>query len=305
MWPYADDDAALKDVLRLSRAMTCKCAIVGVPYGGGKAVIIADPRTQKSEALLRAMGRAVESLGGAYIAADDVGTTLADLAVMRYETHHTAGTTAAAMASLAVTAHGVFAAIEASARTVLGSTLAGLTVAVQGLGNVGGPLCGLLHKSGARLIVSDLDAERVKVAAGAYGATSCTTEEIFAAESDILAPCALGGVLNPATVPLIRARLVCGGANNQLGSPGAAAALAAREIVYIPDYLAGAGGVIDFHQESIDDRPEGVLAAVAHIGLITEEIIAEAQISGTTPLAIADARVRSRLAMAQEKRRAP
>ena len=184
------------------------------------------------------------------------------------------------MASLAVTAHGVFAAIEASARTVLGSTLAGLTVAVQGLGNVGGPLCGLLHKSGARLIVSDLDAERVKVAAGAYGATSCTTEEIFAAESDILAPCALGGVLNPATVPLIRARLVCGGANNQLGSPGAAA-------------------------ESIDDRPEGVLAAVAHIGLITEEIIAEAQISGTTPLAIADARVRSRLAMAQEKRRAP
>lgn len=305
MWPYADDDAALCDVLRLSRAMTSKCAIVDVPFGGGKSVVIGDPRRSKSEALLRAMGRVVEGLGGAYIVADDVGTTLTDLAVMRRETRHTAGATAAAMASLAVTAHGVFSAIEAAARVVLGCDLKGLTAAVQGLGNVGGPLCQLLHEAGCKLIVSDLDAARAAAAERSFGASVVSPQAIYAAPADVLAPCALGGVLNSDSIPRISARIVCGGANNQLATRGDGEALAARGIAYVPDYLAGAGGVIDFHQERVDDRPEAVLAAVARIGSIAAEILAEAQKSGTTPLAVADTRVLARLATANIQRRAP
>lgn len=296
IYPYADAGAALRDALRLSRAMTSKCAIAEVPYGGGKSVILADPRRDKGEALLRAFGRLVESLGGRYIAADDVGTSLADLAVVRRETQHTAGTTASAMAPLPVTAYGVLSAITAAARVALGAdSLAGLRIAVQGLGNVGGPLCQLLHAAGARLIVSDLDAARTVEAIRRYGASLADASEIYAAPADILAPCALGGVLNGSTIPLIRARLVCGGANNQLATRADADALAARGIVYVPDYLVGAGGVIDFAQERIDDRPEAVLAAVARIGTITSQVLSEAVASGLTPLAVADARVQQRL----------
>jgi leucine dehydrogenase len=296
MWPYADEDEALVDVLRLSRAMTAKCAIVDVPYGGGKSVILADPRRDKTEALLSAMGRLVDSLQGRYVIADDVGTTLADLAVMRRETRHTAAATESAMAPLPVTAHGVLAAIDAAARSVLGADgVRGLTVAVQGLGNVGGPLCRLLHEGGARLIVGDLDAARVADAVRLYGATAMLAVDIYGAQADIFAPCALGGVLNPATIPLLKASVVCGGANNQLVTPADAEALAARGIVYVPDYLVGAGGVIDFHQEGIDDRPEAVLSAVARIGPITADILREAKAGGLTPLAVADGIVAGRL----------
>lgn len=292
MWPYPSSAQALTDVLRLSRAMTFKAAICGLPYGGGKAVIVGDPRTHKTPQLLEAMGRLVESLGGRFIVADDVGTTLDDLVVMRRHTCHTAAATGAAQAPLAVTAHGVLHALMAAAAHVLGRPdLAGLSVAVQGLGNVGGPLCALLHARGARLIVSDPDSGRRDAAVSRYGALPAEIGAIYDAAADIFAPCALGGVLDGSTIPRLKARIVCGGANNQLVGPGHADLLAQRGIVYIPDYLAGAGGVIDFHQERIDDSPAAVLAAVARIGEITMDLLTEAARSGQTPAAVAAARV--------------
>ena len=289
MYPYSSEQHAMTDVLRLSRSMTYKAAICELPYGGGKSVIIADPRRGKTPALLHAMGRIIEDLGGLYITADDVGTTLADLAIMREVTRHTAGATAAAQQTLPVTAFGVFQALRVAVKVCLGrSDLEGIRVAVQGLGNVGMPLCGYLSEAGAALVVSDLDANRCAQAAATYGATVVTPEEIYAQHVEVFAPAALGSVLNDATIPCLRCRIVCGGANNQLAEAQHDAALAARGIVFVPDYLANAGGVIDFHQETIDDQPDAVLAAVACIGTITGDVLHHAISSSATPLSVAD-----------------
>jgi leucine dehydrogenase len=304
IYPYAGEQQAMTDVLRLSRGMTYKAAICELPYGGGKSVIIADPRRGKTTALLHAMGRIIESFGGRYIAADDVGTTLADLVIMREVTRHTAGATAAAQQALPVTAFGVFEAMRAAAEIGLGrGDLAGLRVAVQGLGNVGMPLCGYLSAAGAALVVSDLDARRCAQAAAAYGATLAAPDEIHVQEVDVFAPAALGAVLNDATIPCLRCRIVCGGANNQLAEARHDAALAARGIVFVPDYLANAGGVIDFHQETVDDRPDAVLASVARIGIITRDVLRRAAATGATALSVADGIVRARLQQALVRRR--
>src|SRR5260370_919057 len=215
MYPYASEQHAMTDVLRLSRGMTYKAAICELPYGGGKSVIIADPRRDKTPALLHAVGRIIGGLGGRYITADDVGTTLADLVIMRQVTRHAAGTTAAAQQALPVTAFGVFEALRAAAEVCLDrSDLEGLRVAVQGLGNVGMPLCGYLSAAGAALVVSDLDANRCAQAAATYGATLVAPEEIYAQYVDVFAPAALGAVLNDATIRRLRCRVVCGGAHN-------------------------------------------------------------------------------------------
>lgn len=296
MWPYADDAAALIDVLRLSRSMTYKAAICDLPLGGGKSVIIGDPRTQKTAALLRAVGRLVESLNGQYIIADDVGTTLDDLAEIQQETRHTAARTDQSRQPLAVTAFGVFSAMQAAVRQVMRADLKGLTVAVQGLGNVGFPLCEFLHQHDARLVVADLDHQRVAAAVRQFGAKAVVADEIYQQDADIFAPCAFGSVLNDATVPRLRAKMVCGGANNQLAEPRHASMLAQRHITYIPDYLANAGGVIDYHHEGIDDSPRAVMAAVARIAAITTDILTRAAEGGHTPLEIADRMVVDRLA---------
>ena len=303
MWPYANDAEALTDALRLAKGMTYKAAICDLPYGGGKSVILADPKggdpkREKTPALLRAMGRAVESMGGRYIIADDVGTTLDDLAVMRAETRHTAAATPSAKQPLPVTAWGVFNALCAGARHVFGRDgFEGLTVAVQGLGHVGYPLCKFLHDNGARLAVSDLDPQRVKQAQAEFAAAPAEPEAIYAAAADIFSPCALGGVLNDATIPRLTAKLVCGGANNQLAEARHGPALARRGVCYVPDYLANAGGVIDFHQESVDDSPDAVMRAVARIGGIAAEVLEEAKRAGLAPLEAADAIVGRRLAV--------
>ena len=250
MYPYASEQHAMTDVLRLSRGMTYKAAICELPYGGGKSVMIADPRRDKTPALLHAMGRIIEGLGGRYITADDVGTTLADLIIMREVTRHTAGATAAAQQALPATAFGVFEALRAAAEVCLGrSDLEGLRVAVQGLGNVGMPLCGCLSAAGAALVVSDLDGNRCAQAAATYGATVAAPEEIHTQHVD----------------------------------------------VFVPDYLANAGGVIDFHQETIDDQPDAVLASVARIGAITRDVLRCAAATGATPLSVADGIVRARI----------
>src|SRR3954468_13764543 len=305
MYPYADEAQALADVLRLSKGMSYKAAICGLPYGGGKSVIMGDPRRDKTPGLLHAMGRVVEGLSGRYVIADDVGTTLADLAVMRAATTHTAAATAAAQAPLAVTAYGVLMAIEAAVERVLGRTdLAGLKVAVQGLGNVGLPLCGYLQERGARLTVADPDPARAARAQDEHGAEVVDPDAIYDQEVDLFAPCALGAVLNDRTIPRLRCRLVCGGANNQLAAAAHDDALAARGITFVPDYLANAGGVIDFYQESIDDRPEAVLASVERIRGITTDVLQRAATSGETPLRVADRTVQERLQAAQARRRA-
>ncbi len=303
MWPYPSGAEALTDALRLARGMTYKAAICDLPYGGGKSVIIGDPRRAKTPALLRAMGRAVEALGGRYIVADDIGTTLDDLVVMREVTAHTAAATTAARAPLAVTAYGVLMAIRAAVRQATGrDRLEGLRVAIQGLGNVGRPLAGYLHEAGAELIVADLDPARVAQAVRELGAQAVEPEAVYDQEVDLFAPCALGAVLNDLTIPRLRARIVCGGANNQLALRRHAAMLAERGILYVPDYLANAGGVIDFHQERIDDSSDAVLAAVGRIEGIAAEVLGAAARTGQTPQAVADQKVQARL---QAARRGP
>jgi leucine dehydrogenase len=303
MWPYESEAAALTDALRLSRGMTCKAAICELPYGGGKSVILGDARRAKTPALLQAMGEVVEHLRGRYVIADDMGTTLDDLRAMRAVTAHTAGATPAAGQPLPATAFGVFQAIRAAAAHALGrQDLDGLRVAVQGLGNVGLPLCRHLAEAGAALIVTDLDHARVAEAARAFGAQTVEPAAIYGQPVDVFAPCALGAVLNDQTILRLGARIVCGGANNQLAEPRHAAALAARGILFVPDYIANAGGVIDFHQERIgDDAPDAVLGAVARIYDIASDVLARAGRAAETPLDIADRIVRERLAAARQR----
>ncbi len=303
MWPYDDEEAALRDVLRLSRGMTYKAAICDLPYGGGKSVIVGDAKSDKTPALLKAMGRLVEGLNGLYIIAEDVGTTLDDLSVMREETSYTAATTEQAGQPLAVTAYGVLQAMQAAAASVLRrSDLAGLRVAVQGLGNVGLPLCRYLHERGADLTVCDVDSDRLATARRAFSPKVVPPDEIYGRDVDIFAPCAFGAILNDTTIPQLKAKIVCGGANNQLLSDTHDGDLAAKGVTYVPDYLANSGGVIDFHQEGIDDSAEAVLTAVDRIGEIAADILAEAQDKGETALEVANRRVSQRLAAARERR---
>jgi leucine dehydrogenase len=298
MWPYRDEGEALTDVLRLSRGMTYKAAICELPLGGGKAVIIGDPRRAKTPALLHAMGQVVEGLRGRYIIADDIGTNLDDLRTMRAVTRHTAAATLAAGQPLAVTAYGVFHAMRAAIELALGrQELQGLRVAVQGLGNVGMPLCRYLAEAGATLAVTDLDQARVAEAMRAFGALPVDPDAIYGQPADVFAPCALGAVLNDRTIPLLCAKIVCGGANNQLAAARHAVALAKRRILFVPDYIANAGGVIDYHQERIgDDAPDVVLRAVARLYDITRDVLERALRAGEPPLQVADRIVLERIA---------
>ena len=243
--PYADPDAAIGDALRLSRAMTWKMALADLPFGGGKSVIIGDPANDKSEALLEAYGRAVEELAGRYICGPDLGTTPADMAVVGRVTRHVAGGSGAASDTAPETGRGLYQAMRAAVRRRLGRTdLRGLRVAVQGAGNVGRHLCSHLAEAGARIFIADVDAGAVARAVAAFGAEPVAPERILETEADVLAPCALGGVINDDTVDRIKAPVVCGGANNQLADPRHGRALHRRGILFVPDYVANAGGAI-------------------------------------------------------------
>jgi leucine dehydrogenase len=246
MLPYADEDAALNDVLRLSRGMTYKAAIADLPLGGGKAVIIGDPKRDKSEALLHAFGRAVDRLGGHYITAEDVGTTIADMDVVRQVTPHVSGTTGGAGDPSPSTAHGVFIGMRAAAKHVFGSDdLAGRRIAVQGLGAVGYALCRYLSEAGARLVVADIDSAAVERVVKEFHAEAVAPDAIYDVEADVFAPCALGGVINDETLRRLKAPIVAGSANNQLAEDRHGQALLDRGILYAPDYVINAGGLID------------------------------------------------------------
>ena len=238
------------DVLRLARGMTYKNAVAGLNLGGGKAVIIGDNRTTRREMLFRAHGRFVESLGGRYITAEDVGTSTADMDFVHMETDYVSGLANRSGDPSPVTARGVFRAIQASAKTRWGSeSVSGKTVSVQGLGNVGYYLCKELAAAGAKLIVTDIDATRVKRAVDDCGARPVDHESIYGAQADIFAPCALGGIINDQTIPQLKVQIVAGGANNQLLEERHGDELERRGILYAPDFVANAGGVINVYSE--------------------------------------------------------
>lgn len=249
-WTYADDEEAIVDALRLSRGMTYKNAVAGLSLGGGKSIIIGDNKTKDREDIFRAHGRFVESLGGRYITAEDVGTSTKDMDFVHMETGHVAGLAGKSGDPSPVTAHGVFRAVQASANRRWGSdSLEGKTVSIQGCGNVGRYLAGELHEAGARLIVSDIDSAKAHRVAQATGAEIVEGDAIYAVASDIFSPCALGGIINDETVPLLEVEIVAGGANNQLLEERHGDALEKRGILYAPDYVANAGGVINVYGE--------------------------------------------------------
>ncbi|MGQ0649726.1 MAG: Glu/Leu/Phe/Val dehydrogenase dimerization domain-containing protein [Gemmatimonadaceae bacterium] len=249
-WQYKSDDDAIVDALRLARGMTYKNAVAGLNLGGGKAVIIGDNRTMKREMIFRAHGRFVESLGGRYITAEDVGTSTADMDFVHMETEYVAGLATRSGDPSPVTARGVYRAIQASAKHRWGSdSVAGKTVAVQGLGNVGYYLCRELHEQGAKLVVTDIDMVRVKRAVDEFGARAVELDQIYAVQADIFAPCALGGVVNDETMPRLRVEIVAGAANNQLLEERHGVELEKRGILYAPDFVANAGGVINVYSE--------------------------------------------------------
>jgi len=290
MWPYQSEADALADVLRLSRGMTYKAAVAGLPCGGGKSVIIGDPARHKSEQLLRAMGRAVESMGGRYHTAEDVGTTVADMDVMRQETAYAYGFSASGGDPSPATAYGVFIGIRAAVAFRLGrEDLRGVSVAVQGLGNVGRRLCGYLAEEGARLMVADINAEAAAAAYRAFGATPVPTADIHKLDADVFAPCALGAVLNSTTIPEIGAAIVAGAANNQLARPEHGPMLRDAGVLYAPDYVINAGGLIDVYLGDMKVRgQDAVLERTARIYDTLMAIFEEATHSGKSTDRVAD-----------------
>jgi leucine dehydrogenase len=269
MYPYASEEEALRDVLRLSRGMTYKAAAAKLDLGGGKAVIIGDPREHKTPALLRALGKAVERLGGAYITAEDVGTSVADIAEVRKETRHVVGLPIELGGSgdpSVTTALGVYYGILASAKhRWRREDLADLSVAVQGLGNVGWHLCQFLSEAGARLIVSDPNSDKVAKAVATFSARPCPANEIYDADADIFAPCAMGAIINRETVERLRTAVIGGAANNQLAKEEDGEVLRRRGVLYAPDFVINAGGMIrvaselkGFDQDQVDRQVEAI-----------------------------------------------
>lgn len=249
-WNYRSDEEAIVDALRLSRGMTYKNAVAGLNLGGGKSVIIGDNKVARREMIFRAHGRFIDSLHGRYITAEDVGTSPADMEYVRMETEHVGGLIGRSGDPSPVTAHGVFRAIQASAKRRWGSDdLAGKRVAIQGCGHVGYYLAKELAQVGAALLVTDIDAERVKSVVQDTGATAVAPDAIYGAAADIFAPCALGGVINDQTIPQLRVEIVSGAANNQLLETRHGDELEQRGILYAPDYVANGGGVINVYGE--------------------------------------------------------
>jgi leucine dehydrogenase len=253
MWPFATEDEAITDVLRLSRGMTYKASASGLNLGGGKAVIIGDPKKDKTEELFRAFGRFVESLGGRYITAEDVGTSVDDMEYVFMETRHVTGVTTAHGGSgdpSPVTAFGVFQGMKAAVLEKMGEeTLEGLRVAVQGVGHVGYFLVEFLVKEGAKVVVTDIDAEKVDKVVSEFKVRSVKPDKIYDEEVDIFSPCALGAIVNDSTIPRLKCQIIAGGANNQLEAERHGLELEKRGVLYAPDYVINAGGLINVSVE--------------------------------------------------------
>ncbi len=297
MWPYASETEAITDVLRLSRGMTYKNAMAGLAHGGGKAVIVGDPRRHKTPELMRAMGRFVQRQAGCYITAEDSGISVPDLQTLAEETRFVTGVKATQGPGgelltgdpSPATALGVFTGIRTAVRHALGrEDLHGLTVAIQGLGSVGFRLAAHLHEAGAALLVSDIDPAPVERAREAFGAQIASVDAIHAASADIYAPCAMGAAINDHTLPSLQAGLVAGAANNQLQRPEHGRGLHRRGILYAPDYVINAGGVIDVGAQWAAYDATQVRQRVLAIGDTLDQVFREAAATGEPPEVIAD-----------------
>ena len=298
MWDYVSDEEALYDVLRLSQGMTYKAALAGLPLGGGKSVIMGDPKKIKSEALVKSMGKAVESLGGKYIIAEDVGTSVEDMNQMSEACHYVTGLLKKNEGSgdpSPVTAHGVFVGIKSAVQYRLQrESLAGLKVAVQGLGHVGSHLCQLLHEEGALLFVADIDQEKVSYAVQQFGATAVGLDEIYDVDADIFSPCALGAVINDETIKRLKVKIVAGASNNQLAEVRHGQMLAEHNILYAPDYAINVGGLISVYYEyaaryqGIEFSRENVFAHTNKLKATLENIFSYAEQHKISTAAAAD-----------------
>ncbi|MCB0725435.1 MAG: Glu/Leu/Phe/Val dehydrogenase [Ignavibacteriae bacterium] len=279
MWTYANGDEALVDVLRLSKGMTYKASVAGLNLGGGKAVIIGDPRTQKSEALFRAFGRFVEGLSGRYITAEDVGTNVKDMEYVMMETRNVTGIPQELGGSgdpSPVTAYGTYVGMKACAKEVYGSDLLeDKKVVIQGAGgNVGRHLCEYLNKEGAKLFVSDIYEEKLKPLVDDFGATIIPVDDVYSYEADIFSPAALGAVLNDDTIPQLKVKIVAGAANNQLKNEDKhGAMLKEMGILYAPDYVINSGGLINVYNELEGYNRDRALKQTAGIYDIMSNII--------------------------------
>ncbi len=270
MWPYDSEEEALVDALRLAKGMTYKNAAAGLNIGGAKTVIIGDPKKDKSEAMFRALGRYIEGLNGRYITAEDVGTTTQDMNEIFMETNFVTGTTDAKGASgnpSPVTALGVYYAMKRTAKEAFGSdSLKDKVISIQGAGNVASGLAKHLHDEGAKIIVTDINQDAIDRMVDNYGATAVKPEDIYDQEADIFAPCALGGILNDDTIPRLKVKAICGSSNNQLLDINKhAEMLKERNIIYAPDFIANAGGVINVADELKGYNSERALEKVKTI----------------------------------------
>jgi len=288
-WHYGDSQAAIIDALRLSRGMSYKNAMAGLSAGGGKAVILANPQRVKAQAMLDAFARAVDSLGGQYITAQDVGMSEADMVSLSKVTAHVAGLPEQGGDPGPYTARGVYLGVKAAAKHAFGTdSLFGVHVAIQGVGSVGGGLARYLAEQGAKLTLADVNAQRAADLAAELGGTSVPADEIMSVDADIFSPCALGAILTEASVNALKVRAVAGGANNQLASGPEGRILADRGILYAPDYVINAGGIINVlrHIENADDAEIN-----RRIDAIPERLLAiwsESDSTGQTPAEVAD-----------------
>jgi len=281
-WHYEHEDDAVVDVLRLSEAMSLKASVAGLHQGGGKAVVLWDhPRRARSPELLRALGRAIQELGGRYLAAEDVGATTADMDGIATVTPWVTGVSESAGGSgdpSPVTAVGVHHAMRAAAAKRWGDpTLSGRHVVVQGAGKVGAALSALLVRDGATVAVADIDDARVRELVRTVGVDSIPAADAVTEPCDVLAPCALGSVVNPETVDSLRCEIICGGANNQLATEEMDDALLAREILYVPDFVANAGGILNIAEELTGYSRERALASAARIEQTVERVFTAAR----------------------------
>jgi leucine dehydrogenase len=292
LYDCQDSSEQVADAMRLARGMSCKNALAGLPFGGGKAVLQRPQCTFDRRRLFEAFGDAVAKLNGTYVTAEDVGTTVADMHVVRTRTRYVAGLEAASDAAggdpSLWTALGVFESMKAAADLVFGAGLAGLTVAVQGARSVGAGLCRLLAGEGARLIIADLNMARTRALAAEVSAQVVGAEEILAADAQIFAPCASGGVLNAESIQGLKAKLICGAANNQLATAADGEALLERGIVYAPDYVVNAGGIISVAAEYLGEPLQQVEERVRGIPTRLLSVLDSASLGGRCPGQVAN-----------------
>ncbi|WP_088331782.1 Glu/Leu/Phe/Val dehydrogenase dimerization domain-containing protein [Lacimicrobium sp. SS2-24] len=288
MWPYANSSEALTDVLRLSKGMSYKSAMANLKLGGGKSVIIGDPRKEKTADMMLAMGDFVQSLGGKYISAEDSGISVSDLKTMSQRSDYIAGTQAAYRYDggpadgnpAPSTAYGVFMGLKASVAYGLKTDLNGVSVAIQGLGHVGYRLAEHLHNAGAKLYVTDIYPDNLEQAKQQFNATVVSPDEIFALDVDVFAPCALGSAINDQTIDQIKARVIAGAANNQLAEERHGQALKDKGILYAPDYVINAGGVIDIYHQRQGSSAQALREHLEGIGETLNEIYRKAEQQG-------------------------